>query len=280
MQRLAQPPRARDGAEHRNQHHRHARGDRRQVARHDQPDRLRQAEDQHRVVADGGDRRRLRHGPAIALEQRRCHGHRQRRQQRHPEDDRQRRRDDPRAPHLLRAERPDRRRDQHADGGERAAGERLELVPEEERDAEPGTDDSGDVTRLQPLAEDGDAPERREDRHRVAEDRGPSRRQRLNGEDREHVPDEHVGEGEHGELAPIAALDPERDAQPPQHGPEHGQAEPHREGAKGERRIAGDALLHHRPVEAPDDGEKGEQRVLLAAEGERVRVDAVQGRPR
>ena len=50
--------RARDDAEHRDQHHRQRRGHRRQAARKEQPGRLREAEDQHGVVDDRGPDRR------------------------------------------------------------------------------------------------------------------------------------------------------------------------------------------------------------------------------
>ena len=119
VQLLAEPPRAGERAEDRNHHHRHARRDRRQIARQDEPDRLREAEDEHGVVDDRRPRRRARRGPAVALEEAGQRRHGDGGRDRHPEDDGQRRRNDLRAPHLLRAERPDGRRDQHADGRER-----------------------------------------------------------------------------------------------------------------------------------------------------------------
>src|ERR1019366_8571493 len=157
------------------------------------PDRLREAEDEDGVVGDRGDRRVARRVPTVALEEDGGGGHHQRRQQRHPEHDGQRRRGYARAPHLLRAERPDGGGDEHADGGPRPARDRVELVPEQQRDAGRRGDDADHEARPEPLAEGGDAPERREDRHRVAEDGGPPRRQRLHGDEYEHRPDDHAG---------------------------------------------------------------------------------------
>ena len=118
-----------------------------------------------------------------------------------------------------------------------------------------------------------DAPERREDRHRVAEDRGPPRRQRLHREDRQDVPDDHVGDARacRARASRSRAITNETVCTA-QHRPQHRQPEPHRQRAKAERRKAGDADLHHRPVEAPDHRQEGQQHVLRAAERELVRT--------
>ena len=170
-------------AEHRDHHHRHARGDRRQVARHDQPDRLGEAEDQDRVVGDraarwrrGGAVQRSRSSSSVATRH-----HAQRAGQRHPEDDRQRRRrrSSCAASAACRAPRP-RPRTSMPSGGAAAGRLRAPSSCQSSR-ATPsaGGSDAGEMARPQPLAEQGDAPERREDRHGVAEDRGPARRERL-----------------------------------------------------------------------------------------------------
>ena len=266
VQHFAEPPGARQHAEHRDQHHRQGRSDRRQRPREVQPGRLREAEDQDRVEDDRDPDHLARCGPAVAFEHGRQHRHHERRQHRHPEHDRERGRAHLRAAQLLRAECPDRGGEQHAGRAPGLAGHRAEFVPEQQGHAERGRRHAGELAQREALSEHGHAPQRGEDRHRVAEDRRAPGRQRLDRDDRDDVPDDHVGEGELGELGPLAARDVQRHLQPACRQPQHRQPEPHRQRAERQRRVVRDAQLHHRPIQAPDERQQDQQRDLPRGE--------------
>ena len=110
-----------------------------------QPDRLGEAEDQHRVVGDRAPGRRRRRGPAVALEQQRRHRHHQRCS---PASSRRR---SPASARAIRVRRiccvPSAQTaaaNSMPTRGQRPAGQGAELVPEQQRDADRGGGDAGE----------------------------------------------------------------------------------------------------------------------------------------
>jgi hypothetical protein len=149
------------------------------------------------------------------------------------------------------------------------AGQLAHFMPQQQRHPQRGRAPTpGPGAGGEPVAEPQRADHGREDRHGVAQDRRAPAGQRLDRHDDASACQKnmlntasHSSSGQWRRSMRNGTFSTTSTQR------QHRQAEPHAQRAEGQGWVVGDAQLHDRPVDAPDQGEHDEDEQLAAGEG-------------